>query len=409
MKYDFVVVGANGMQGKIVSRDLLESGYSVLLCANDDFGLDSILEHKKSDFALIDLREMDKVRRVLKKSGAKVVVNCALDDFNLIVTEACLDLGINYVDLGSWESTTYDQLALSNKFKEKDITAIIGSGSTPGITNVMLRHARPKFDTIHTVHVGFAWKSNMPYFVPPFSIDAIAWEFSEKAKIFENGKYVERYPNECPFQYDYKGIGKQTTWYTDHMEHFTFQEYLKDMGIKNVIVCSSFPDHARETILKLIELGFTKYNWDGKVSEIPIKGVGIEPIDFTEAVLRRIPVPKNYEEKENLWLKVWGTKNGKDKLIEMDALAGTLPGWEEHTCNVDTGMPASIMAQMIFNNTITERGVLSPEFVVPPEPFFSELAKRQIWVYENGRKINGFSNFNIAEQDRAVLPEVQKS
>lgn len=399
MKYDFAVVGANGMQGKIVSRDLLEGGYSVLLCANDDFGLDSLLEHKKSDFAFINLKEMDKARRVLGKSGAKVVVNCALDDFNTPVTEACLDLGLNYIDLGGWETTTYEQLALDSKFKEKALVAIIGSGSTPGITNVMLRHAKPKFDAIHTVHVGFAWKSNMPYFVPPFSIDAISWEFSQKAKLFENGKYVERHPTECPFEYDYKGIGKQKTWYTDHMEHFTFYEYLKDMGIKNIAVCSSFPDHARESILKLIELGFTKYSSKENVNEVPIKGVNVDPIDFTEAVLRRIPIPKGYKEKENLWLKIWGTKNGKEKYLEMDALAGTLPGWEEHTCNVDTGMPASIMAQMIFNDVIAEHGVFAPEFVVPPEPFFTELAKRQIWVYENGRKINSLSNLGAFKKD----------
>lgn len=404
IKYDFAVVGANGMQGKIVSKDLLESGYSVLLCANDDFGLDQLLEYKKSDFALINLDDMAKVRRVLKKSGAKVVVNCALDDFNVAVTEACLELSMNYVDLGGWETTTYQQLALSDKFKEKNITAIIGSGSTPGITNVMLRYAKPKFDTIHTVHVGFAWKSNMPYFVPPFSIDAIAWEFSEKAKIFENGKYVEKYPKECPFQYDYKGIGKQTTWYTDHMEHFTFYEYLKDIGIKNIAVCSSFPDHARETILKLIELGFTKSNkLNIAKNEIPIKGINVEPIDFTEAVLRRIPIPKGYEERENIWLKVWGTKNGKEKFVEMDALAKTLPSWEEHTCNIDTGMPASIMAQMIFNDVIVEKGVLPPEFVVPPELFFAELGRRQIWVYENGRKINGTSSFGVIPKEEVSV------
>lgn len=402
MKYDFSVIGANGMQGKIVSRDLLENGYSVLLCADDDFGLDKLLEYKKSDFAFINLRELDKVQRVLKKSGARVAINCAINDFSMQTTQMCLDLGISYVDFGSSEEVTYAQLALGQKFKEKNITAIIGSGSTPGLTNVMLRYLKPKFDTIHTVHVGFAWKSNMPNFVPPFSIDVIAHEFTLKAKIFENGKYVERWPQECPFQYEYRGIGKQTTWYTDHMEHFTFYEYLKDVGIKNIVVCSSFPDHSRETILKLVELGFTKYNTPEETNAIEINGALVEPIDFTEALLKRLPVPKNYEEKETLWLKVWGKKNGKEKFSEMEALAGTLPGWEEHTCNVDTGMPASIMAQMIRNGTIKERGVFSPEFIVPPEPFFAELARRQIWVYENGRKTNSIAMLNISAKEILV-------
>lgn len=396
VKYDFAVIGANGIQGKIVSRDLLESGYSVLLCANNDYGLDTLLEHNKSDFAFINLKELDKVKRVLKKSGAKVAVNCAINDFSKQTTEICLELGINYVDLGSSEEVTYAQMALNEKFREKNIAAIIGSGSTPGVTNVMLRHLKPKFDTIHTVHVGFAWKSNMKKFVTPFSIDVIAHEFALKAKIFENGKYVERWPQECQFQYNYKGIGKQTTWYTDHMEHFTFYEYLKDVGIKNIIVFSSFPDHARETILKLVELGFTKYNTPEKINSIEISGVAIEPIDFTEALLKRLPIPKGYEEKENLWLKVWGTKNKKEKFSEMDAVVKTLPGWEEHTCNIDTGIPASIMAQMIHNGTIQEYGVFSPEFIIPPEPFFAQLAKKKIWIYENDKKINKLPKLNIS-------------
>lgn len=35
MNFDFVVLGATGMQGRIVVRDLLEKGYSVLLCGRD--------------------------------------------------------------------------------------------------------------------------------------------------------------------------------------------------------------------------------------------------------------------------------------------------------------------------------------------------------------------------------------
>ena len=32
MKFDFVVLGAAGQQGRIVSKDLLQGKYSILLC-----------------------------------------------------------------------------------------------------------------------------------------------------------------------------------------------------------------------------------------------------------------------------------------------------------------------------------------------------------------------------------------
>src|SRR3989344_5886859 len=157
MKYDFVVVGANGMQGRIVSKFLLENDHSVLLCANDDYGIEELIEHPKADFALVDLRKMERAKRVVKKSGSTVLINCAVDDFNMAVTKMALDLGMNYLDSGSEEPMFYEQLKLDKDFKEKNAIAITGIGSTPGITNIMLRYAKDKFDTIETVHVGFAW------------------------------------------------------------------------------------------------------------------------------------------------------------------------------------------------------------------------------------------------------------
>ena len=72
----------------------------------------------------------------------------------------------------------------------------------------------------------------------------------------------------------------------------------------------------------------------------------------------------------------------------MECIVPPLKGWEWTGSDIDTGMPASIIAQMIFNNLINEPGSYSPEFIVSPKEFFQELAKRKMSVYENGRKIN---------------------
>ena len=382
MKYDFVVIGANGLQGKIVSKFLLKKGYSVLLCAISDYGMEELIKHPKADFVHIDLRKMDKVKRDVKKSGSSVLINCAVDDYNLFVTQMSLDLGMNYIDLGSEEVMYYDQLKLSDEFKKKGLIGITGIGSTPGITNVMLRYIKDEFDTIDTVHLGFAWNSNKEVFVTPFSIDAIAYEFTEPAKIFEKGKYIERPPLECSINYRYKSIGSQKTQHTKHIEHHTFNDFLKDKGVKNIAVLSSFPRHSHSSIMALINLGFMSKE------VLDVNGTPIRPLDFTIEVLRRIQVPEGYTEKENLFLKIYGTKNKKKKFVEMDCVAGTLPGWEDATCNVDTGFPAAILAEMILKGEISDKGMFSPEFVIPPEPFFKKLGENQIWVYKDGKRIN---------------------
>jgi hypothetical protein len=46
------------------------------------------------------------------------------------------------------------------------------------------------------------------------------------------------------------------------------------------------------------------------------------------------------------------------------------------------------MAQMIKKGIITEKGCFSPEIGVPPKIFFSELRKKSIRIFENGKLVN---------------------
>ena len=385
MKYDFAVIGANGMQGRIASRDLLERGYSVLLCAIDTHGLEKLLDQHagKSGYVYIDLRNMQTLRDALTQNRVEVIVNCAMDDYNLDVTKLALELGVHYLDLDAMIPMMEEQEKLHSDFAQKGLTAILGCGSTPGINNVMISHVVPRFDTIHTVDLGFAWNSNMEVFIPPFSIDAIMYEFAEPAFIYRNGEYVKVFPSDpTGIEHEYMGIGRQATRYTEHTEHHSLVNFLRDKGIKNVAVYSSFPDHSHRVIQTLLDIGML----DKK--PVLVDGKPIVPLQAAIDILRQIKLPEGYTEKENLWVKVYGTKDGKEHVEEMDCMAYTLPGWEDATCNIDTGFPMAIGAMMIKNGEIAKPGVYAPEAVVPPEPFFRHLADHQLEVYDNGKRIN---------------------
>jgi lysine 6-dehydrogenase len=382
--YDFLILGANGIQGRIISRDLLEQGFKILFSDKNNFGFKEAIKakNKKIEFKKNDLDDFSKTKIFLKKNKSKIVINCAIDDYSLMVSKICLDLSLNYLDLGSTEEMTQNQLKLHKDYKKKKLIGITGMGSTPGINNVMLRYLKPKFDVIRTVHLGFVFKSNLPIFVPQFSLDCIAWEFTELVKILENGKFVYKKPSDCKINYNYKGIGRQKTFYTRHAEYVSFYNYLKEMGLKNLAVFSSFPEYSYKIFKDLINLGFTSKKG------IKVNGFFVRPLDVSVEVLRKIQVPKKYKEKENIWLKVFGFKNGKKIKIEMDAITETLPGWEEATSNIDTGFPVSITAKMIKFKQIKEYGYFAPEFCVPPDIFFKELGKKGIKIYENGRRLN---------------------
>ncbi len=321
--FDFIVLGATGMQGRIVSRDLLSNGYSVLLSGRDRSKIQKLLKrYKKSEFEYADLRDSRQTIATLKISGAPIVINCAEGDYNYAAQKAALSAGLHYLDLGSDQGITRDQFRLNDDFKKKNLVAITGCGSTPGIVSVMARYASAQFDTLNTVDVGFAWNSNMPVFVPPFSIASITEEFAEDANIFQNGKFARKAPDTCKIEFDYFGIGKQKTCYTRHPEPFTFAKYFQDKGIQNVSVYSSFPPHSWNTMKMFVDLGLASKE------EVMLGDHKIAPINFLTEIMKRVKIPKGYKETENLWAKLSGKKDGKDKTVQMDCLAHTLKGWE---------------------------------------------------------------------------------
>lgn len=384
MKGDFLIIGGTGMQGRIAAQDLIENGYSVLLCGRNKKSIQYLLDKypRQASFRFLELSNPTDLDRLLKKSSAKVVINCAEGDWDLVVLKACLKAGKSSIDLGSEMDMTQAQLSLHRELIKRGLIHITGCGSVPGVGNVMLRYAVEQFDNIEHVDVGFVWNSNLPVFVVPFSIQSVIEEFTSKAPVVEEGHFVYKKPMDSINWLKKKDIARQQVFYVRHPEPYTFYHYFKPRGLKTVHFYAGFPRHSFNAIQTFIRSGFdnqTPINVDGRL---------VKPIDVLTEVLRTMPIPPHYQEKENLWVDIYGKLKGKKHKIAMQCLVPTLPGWEKAGCNIDTGMPASIIAQMIVQKQIPEAGSFAPEAAVPPLLFFKELAKRSMQVYENGKKIN---------------------
>lgn len=372
------------MQGKIVARDLLENGQSVFLADLLDDGA-KIIQAKFPNvpFEHINLFNLHSTVELIKKVRPKVVINCAEAECNLTVYKACLEALVHVIDLGSGIPMTKKQLAMGPYFHEAGLIAITGCGSTPGINNVALHHAHTFFDSLHSVEAGFVWDSNIKEFVVPFSIMSIICEFTDMAPYIEDGKWYTKNPLDTVEEREFREIGKQKIFLVRHPETYTFFFYNQNDGLKNVHYYAGFPDHSFNKIVEFIKTGQAD---DKKI--IVVDGHEMTPLEQLSLSLRNKPFPLGYTEKENLWVKVTGTKNGEPKEMLMETVVRTLPGWEDAGCNIDTGMPASIIAQMIADGRITARGSHAPGPVVPVREFFKELRKRKMDVYQDGEIIN---------------------
>ena len=288
MRYDFLVIGATGIQGRIVTRDLLENNYSVLLCGRDKKRIEPILKkYKKTGFEYLDLRDKKRTLEVIKKSGSNIILNCAEGDWNIDALEACIKAGAHSIDLGSDIPMTKEQLAKNNLLKNKGLIHITGAGSVPGIGNVMLKYAAEKFDKINNIEVGFAWDSNIKEFVVPFSIQSIIEEFTAPATFVCHKKIRKVLPLDSIVTCHHKAIGKEKQFNVGHHpETYTFYEFCKNKGVQTIKFFAGFPDHSFENIMSMIKLGF------GSKEEKEYNGIKIKPINFLTEVLKDLSMPK---------------------------------------------------------------------------------------------------------------------
>lgn len=379
MKYDFVVVGATGQQGQIASRDLLESGYRVLMCGRRAEKLRPLLRNKKTAFAHVDLRDVAGTARVIKRSGSRIALNCAELRWNLHTMKACLQARSHYLDLGGLHEMTVEQYKQDRAWRTKKLTALLGCGSTPGIANVMAAYAVNGLDAVAHIDLGFAWDSNVKTFVLPYSWESIVYELTVPAIVLENGRFKKI--RVCPLEgaADFLGVGRQVTRCIVHSEVYTFHKYFKNKGLQDVHYKAGFPAHSYEVLETLMELGFASGEY------VSYQGQTITALEFTDRVLRRLPSPERYAETEDLWVKVHGTLQGKPKTVAMDCLVRSTPGWSEAGSNVDTGRTIAVMAMMLYRGQIEAIGVTAPEACVPARPFFKEMRKRGMSVYMNRR------------------------
>ena len=384
MKYDFLVLGSSGMQGRIVARDLLDSGYRVY-CADlyREGSEENLSQYPGTPFKFIDLRNIEEFKNFMKNVSAQVVINCVEGDWNHSVYRICLEEKRHVIDLESDIPMTKSQISMHPDFKKAELVAITGCGSTPGINNIMLKYASRSFSEIDTIELGFAWDSSVKKFVVPFSIESVLEELTEPAPTLENGKLIDKIPLETEVIREFREIGSQKCYLVRHPEVYTFMEDYKEYKPKNIRFYASFPDHSLEVIKKFMDLGF------GEKDLLSFEKIEIRPIDAISRILTRLFRPENYTEKENLWVEISGkNKDDNIQIMRMECIVSTIPGWLNAGCNIDTGFPASIIAQMILDGRISVRGSFAPDAAVPPEEFFKELKKKGISIYQDGLAIN---------------------
>src|SRR6266700_524411 len=151
-----IVLGGAGAMGRIAVRTLTEfSDVDQITIAdyNEERAHEvaAALASSKLEIKQIDVNDEERLRRLLH--GADAVLNAVEYVFNLPVLRACIQEKVHYADLGGLFHMTRRLMNMHDEVSAVGITAILGMGGTPGVTNVLARAAVDKLDRVESIKV----------------------------------------------------------------------------------------------------------------------------------------------------------------------------------------------------------------------------------------------------------------
>ncbi|MBX9606320.1 MAG: saccharopine dehydrogenase NADP-binding domain-containing protein [Gammaproteobacteria bacterium] len=321
-----------------------------------------------------DARATDDLAALLR--GCAVTVNAAQYDINLDVMRACLAAHSHYLDLGGMFHTTRRQLTLSAEFAAAGLTAVLGMGAAPGLTNVLSRAACDELDTVERIELSFAVAAagapSLPVFAPPYSMRTIMQEFSEESVQFIDGEFSTQPALAGRRRITFPDpIGAVDCVFTLHSEPATLPHAFAAKGVREVTWRLGLPAALEDTVRAFAAAGL------GGQTPIKTSAGDIVPVDFlAECIEQNLAsltlTPTTSTEYGCARAEVTGRVGAMPTTVSLDSFLEA-SGAPPDLAAIITGTPAAVAAVMLARGEAALPGVHGPEAVIPPALLFARL------------------------------------
>jgi saccharopine dehydrogenase (NAD+, L-lysine-forming) len=267
--------------------------------------------------ARVDADNVPELVELLKKEKPNLVINVALPYQDLTIMDACLEVGVDYLDTANYEpleTAKFEyswQWAYQDRFREKGLMALLGSGFDPGVTNVFTAlAAKNHLDEIHELDIidANAGSHGQP-FATNFNPEINIREVTAPCRHWENGGWVETGALATKRSFDFpEGIGPMNIYRMYHEEMESLVKHIPT--IKKAQFWMTFSDNYLKHLEVLQNVGMTR------IDEVEFNGQKIVPLQFLKAVL---PDPGSLgaltKGKTCIGVIARGIKDGKRKQV----------------------------------------------------------------------------------------------
>ena len=164
MSYPVLVLGGYGNFGGKITEALVQSNdISVSIAGRNPQSAARFSEQIKHKFGkqisciVLDIQQAD-LACLLKSSGAKLVIHTSgpFQGQNYHVATACIDAGINYIDLADGRDFVRGFKALDDAARDNNVMAVTGASSVPGLSSAVINEFLAEFKELHSVEYGIA-------------------------------------------------------------------------------------------------------------------------------------------------------------------------------------------------------------------------------------------------------------
>ena len=355
---NIVVLGGCGDMGSHAVRDLLAHSEAHITIA--DYRVDKAQAlaselGERVEGVFVDAEDPASLHGVLQ--GADVAVGCIGPFYHFApkMARAAVRARVNYVDICDDWGPIEEMFGLDAEARNAGITLLCGMGWTPGITNVMARAGANELDEVNDIKI--YWAGGAEDAAGLAVVMHVFYAVTGDVPTYRDGGWVKVPASSDKEVVEFAGaLGKVEVFHCGHPEPMTIPRHIK---CKTVFLKGGLTPKWNNTLADvLVKLGLSKSHKSiVRTSKIiyKLEGlIGAGGVPFSGA---RVDVV--------------GRKNGESCTISYTATdkMGRL-----------TGIPVSIGAIMLAEGNISSKGVFAPEGCIEPEPFFAELAKREIRI-----------------------------
>jgi len=336
--------------------------------------------------AAVDADNIGETADLIRRTGAEVVINVALPYQDLSIMEACLQAGAHYLDTANYEpleDARFEykwQWAYRDRFREAGLTALLGSGFDPGVTNVFCAYAQKHFfDEVHYIDILDANAGDHGYpFATNFNPEINIREITARGRYWDRGEWLETDPLSWSMKFSFPEIGERKVFLLYHEELESLCRHMK--GLKRIRFWMTFSDNYLNHLKVLENVGMTS------IRPVPFQDQLVVPLQFLRSVL---PDPASLgprtKGKTNIGCVIEGLKDGKPARHYLYNICDHEECYREvksQAVSYTTGVPAMIGARMILEGHWREPGVWNME-QRDPDPFMKALNEHGLpWQHE---------------------------